>query len=123
MVMTVQVLRALGLKSDIDSDAFVAIAQRIDGRWRELEADSAADSAAREEAWQAAKEAAEHLREHAEGLHGRDLYERLKPLAFFPAFQASYLTLIARRIEDFSQGIRRMCFWEPFAFIGATRRR
>ena len=86
----VQVLRATGLKVDVDQEAFAAIARQIEADWHTASFGMGAEPgsealAAQDAIWHTAMEAAKYFREHATRLHGADLYSQLSTIAFVPA--------------------------------------
>ena len=84
-----QVLRATGLKVDVDQEAFVAIARQVEADWNTasfLGPEPGSEAlAAQDDVWHTAMEAAKYFREHATRLHGADLYSQLSTMAFVPA--------------------------------------
>lgn len=77
-----QVLKAVGLQSEIDTALYLTCAREVDSRGKQL---SAGDAAARLRTMAAARALAAHLDENASVLHSNELYSGLAPLAVAPA--------------------------------------
>lgn len=80
-----QVLKAVGLKTEVDKETFVRIAERIEADWDASA--SGQDAAAKDEVWGTAMEAAKYFKEFSTSLHGDELYRQLQGIAFMPATQ------------------------------------
>ena len=77
-----QVLKAIGLQSEIDTALYLTCAREVDSRGKQL---SAGDATARLRIMAAARALAAHLDENASALHSNELYSGLAPLAVAPA--------------------------------------
>lgn len=82
-----QVLKASGLKQEIDQETFQMIARSIDHDWSQLSAaEKASDSSpVKDQLWNMAMNACICLRENADSLHSSEMYQELKTLTFVPA--------------------------------------
>ena len=85
MFAGLQVLRAIGLRSEIDIPTFLACAQEVGSQGQRVL--GSADTAARSHTLDTAAMLAEHYAENASLLHGPQLYTGIANLAFVPATQ------------------------------------
>ena len=85
-----QVLRAIGLKSEIDTPIFLACACEVDSRGKQLQG---ADASTRSRTMEAAASLAAHFAENASMLHSPELYAGLAPLAVVPAVRVRVLAV------------------------------
>ena len=81
-------LRAIGLRCEIDIPTFLACAQEVAAQGRRVL--RSADIPARSHALETAGMLAEHYAENASMLHGPQLYSGLSDLAFMPATQVCW---------------------------------
>lgn len=91
--MSLQVLRAVGLRQGVDQGTFTTIASLIDEQWRLISsmAEDADEAAADPELWETALLACTCMRDNATSLHNSELYQALRSLAFVPALRVGCL--------------------------------
>ena len=92
MLAGLQVLRASGLRSEIDIPTFLACAQEVGSQGQRVL--GSADTAARSHTLDTAAMLAEHYAENASLLHGPQLYTGIANLAFVPATQVCCMGFI-----------------------------